>query len=160
MPKVDITQPGGLSLDAGYIGQVVDANPAVIESKRNNQSISIDFGNAVAESTTDDTCRAPTADGQRILGIAVRHAVKVANASGNVLYDQNDMVPILKSGYIYASPTQNVTRGTGVLSLTASNGALSGVSAGAAGAGRIVVPGATWETTTTAGQVGIVRIAS
>ena len=59
----------------------------------------------------------------------------------------------------YAVAYENATRGDGVISVTAQNGKLGSTTGGAAGAGRVAVPGAIWETTTTAGQIGIVRIA-
>ncbi len=159
MAKVDITTYGGLLPVAGYAGQIVDGNPTTVESKQNDQATSIDFGVAVARSAADNTCKAPTLDADKIIGISARLATKVADSSGNVLYLQNDMVPIVKEGYVYVVAYENVVRGDGAISVTAQNGKISGTTAGAAGAGRVAIPAATWETTTAAGSVGIVRIA-
>lgn len=157
MSKPDLSTYGGRLRDLGYAGQIVDTNPSTIESKINDQALAIDFGVAVARSAADDTCKAPTADGDKIIGITVRHAIRPADSSGNVTYAQKDAVPILRSGYVYATAYENATRGDGVISVTAQNGKLGSTTGGAAGAGRVAVPGALWETTTTAGQIGIIR---
>lgn len=157
MSKPDLSTYGGRLRDLGYAGQIVDTNPATIESKTNDQATAIDFGVAVARSAADDTCKAPAADGDKIIGISVRHAIRPADSSGNVTYAQKDSVPIMRSGYIYATAYENATRGDGVISVTAQSGKLGSTTGGAAGAGRVAVPGATWETTTSAGQIGIIR---
>jgi hypothetical protein len=157
MPTPDLSTYGGRLRDLGYAGEIVDTNPATIESKINDQALAIDFGVAVARSAADDTCKAPTADADKIIGITVRNAIRPANSSGIVTYAQRDAVPILRSGYVYAVAYENATRGDGVISVTAQNGKLGSTTGGAAGAGRVAVPGATWETTTTAGQIGVIR---
>lgn len=159
MAKPDLTTYGGVLRDAAYSGMVADMSPATMYSATNELAQAIDYGYAVARGTTaDGTCKAPAADGDVLIGISVRTPTRPADASGNVVYNRYDSVPILRQGYIYAIAHETVTRGTGVLSLTAQFGKLGGVSAGAAGAGRVVLPGATWETATTAGQVGLIRI--
>lgn len=160
MSKPDLSSYGGRLRDLGYAGQIVDQNPSVVDTKTNDQATAIDFGNAVARSAADNTCKAPTADGDKIIGISVRHAIRPASSDGNntVNYAQKDAVPVLREGFIYVLAYENTTRGDGVISVTAQNGKLGSVTGGAAGAGRVAVPGATWETTTTAGQIGIVRI--
>lgn len=160
MSKPDLSSYGGRLRDIGYAGQIIDQQPTVIESKTNDQATAIDFGVAVARSAADDTCKAPAADGDKIIGISVRHAIRPADSSNNVTFAQKDSVPILKEGYIFATAYENVVRGDGVISVTAQNGKLSGTTAGAAGAGRVAVPGAVWETTTTAGNIGKIRIVS
>lgn len=160
MSKPDLSSYGGRLRDLGYAGEIVDQNPVTIESKTNDLTVAIDFGVAVARSAADNTCKAPTADADKILGISIRHAIRPASADGNntVNYAQRDIVPILKDGYIYATAYENATRGDTVLSVTAQNGKLGSLTGGGAGAGRVLVPGATWETTTTAGSLGIIRI--
>jgi len=158
MSKPDLSTYGGRLRDLGYAGQIVDTNPATIESKTNEAATAIDFGAAVARGAADDTCKAPAADGDKIIGISARHAIRPADSSGNVTYAQKDSVPILRSGYVYATAYENATRGDGVISVTAQSGKLGSTTGGAAGAGRVAVPNAIWETTTTAGQIGIVRI--
>lgn len=159
MSKPDLSTYGGRLRDLGYAGQIVDTNPVTIATLINDQATAIDFGVAVARSAANDTCKAPTADGDKIVGISVRHAIRPADASNNVNYTQKDAVPVLRDGFVYAVAYENAARGDGVISVTAQNGKLGSTTGGAAGAGRVAVPGATWETTTTAGQIGIVRIA-
>ena len=159
MSKPDLSTYGGRLRDLGYAGQIVDTNPVTIEAMINNQATAIDFGVAVARSAADNTCKAPAADGDKIVGISVRHAIRPADSSNNVTYAQKDAVPVLRAGFVYAVAYENATRGDGVISVTAQNGKLGSTTGGAAGAGRVAVPAATWETTTTAGQIGIVRIA-
>ncbi|MGE4448578.1 MAG: hypothetical protein AB7E15_09805 [Azospira sp.] len=159
MSKPDLSTYGGRLRDLGYAGQIVDTNPVTIATLINDQATAIDFGVAVARSAANDTCKAPTADGDKIVGISVRHAIRPADASNNVNYAQKDAVPVLRDGFVYAVAYENAARGDGVISVTAQNGKLGSTTGGAAGAGRVAVPGATWETTTTAGQIGIVRIA-
>lgn len=160
MAKPDLSTYGGRLRDLGYAGEIVDTNPVISQSLINDQTIAVDFGVAVARSAADGTCKAPTADADKIIGISIRHAIRPADSSNNVTYAQSDAVPILKDGFIYATAYENTTRGDGVISVTAQNGKLGSTTGGAAGAGRVAVPGATWETSTTAGQIGIVRIAS
>lgn len=159
MSKPDLSSYGGRLRALGYAGQIVDQNPSVVETKTNDQATAINFGVAVARSAADNTCKAPAADADKIIGISVRHAIRPADSSNNsVIYAQKDAVPILREGYIYAVAYENVVRGDGVISVTAQSGKLSGTTAGAAGAGRVAVPNALWETTTTAGDIGIVRV--
>jgi hypothetical protein len=161
MSKPDLSTYGGRLRDLGYAGEIVDTNPVISQSLTNDQTIAVDFGVAVARSAADGTCKAPAADADKIIGISIRHAIRPASTDGNntVNYAKNDSVPILKDGFIYVLAYENTNRGDGVISVTAQNGKLGSTTGGAAGAGRVVVPGATWETSTTAGQIGIVRIA-
>lgn len=160
MAKPDLNVVGGRLKDVGYAGQMVDMNEATIETRINDLAGVIDFGNAVARSAADNTCKAPTVDGDVIIGIAARHAIRPASSDGNntVNYAQRDAVPVVRSGYVYVLALENVVRGTQALSITAQNGRIASTTGGAAGAGRVAIAGATWETTTTAGQIGIVRI--
>lgn len=156
--SIDLSTYGGILHDPGLPGMIADLNVPVIESKTNDQTTGIDFGRAVARSAADDTCKAPAADGDKIIGISVRYPIRPANSSGVLLYNQYDTVPILKEGYIWVLAAEAVTRGDQVLSLTAGGGTLGGVTSGAAGTGRVAVPNATWETTTASGALGQVRI--
>lgn len=158
MSKPDLSIVGGRLRDLGYAGQIADMNPAVIQSLTNEAATAIDFGVAVARGAADDTCKAPAADGDKIIGISVRHAIRPADAANNVTYAQRDSVPILREGFVYAVALENAVRGDGVISVTAQSGKLGSTTGGAAAAGRVAVPGALWETTTTATQIGVIRI--
>lgn len=126
MSKPDLSSYGGRLVDLGYAGGNVDENPETIETKINDQTTVIDFGAAVARSAADNTCKAPTAVTHKVIGLAARHAIRPASGDGNntVSYAQRDAVPVKKSGYIYATAAENVSRGDAAVALTASNGAL------------------------------------
>jgi len=158
MAKPDLNTYGGKLRDLGYAGEIVNMHPNTIESKTNESATALDFGVAVARGAADDTCKPQGADGDKLIGISARHAIRPADASNNVVYNRYDSVPIVREGYVYVVAFENVTRDDQVLAITAQTGKLGGVTGGAAGAGRIVLPNAKWETTTTAGSVGIVRI--
>jgi hypothetical protein len=95
----------------------------------NDQAIAINFGAAVARSAADNTCKAPTVDSDMIIGIALRHAIMPTLGRGDggtnlVQYAQNSSVPVLRNGFVYAVPVENVNRGDKVVSITAGNGTL------------------------------------
>lgn len=156
---------GGALRDIGYAGQVVDGNPVTIMSKTNELAGAIDFGIAVARGASDDTCKVISADGHLPIGMSVRHAIRPAVA-GVVNYVQYDSVPVMYIGFMYVVAYETVVRGEVAISVTAQGGKLSGPTAGAAGAGRVSCDGTggkariVWETSTTAGNVGIVRVNS
>ena len=156
MPAVDLSSYGGALLDVGYAVQIVDLNEASIVSRSNDQSAAIDFGDVVVRSTGDRTCKKIASASDKVLGIAVRHPVQVSNVAPggtpNVSYAQFDSVPILEIGRIYVTAGANVSAGNQVYS-TAS-GVLTDVSSSNA-----LIPGAFWDTTTTSGNIGIIRIA-
>ena len=166
MSKPDLSSYGGRLRDLGYAGQIVDTNPVTIQSLTNEAAVAIDYGVAVARGAADDTCKAPTADGNLLIGISGRHAIRPADSSNNVTYAQRDSVPVVREGYVYATAYENATRGDVAISVTAQNGKVGSTTGGAAGAGRIALDGTsgkpkvTWETTTTAGQIGVLRVVS
>lgn len=136
---------GGLLRDLGYAGQLVDQNPYTAESLTNDQSVAIQFGNAVARSGADNTCKAPAVDADQIIGIALRHAIMPTLGPGDggtnlVQYTQNASVPILRNGFVYAAPVENVNRGDKVISITAQNGALGSSADDPGGADVAIAP--------------------
>lgn len=170
---------GGLLHDPGYDGQVVDLNSADIQNFMNDAAVVIPFGGPVARSAADQltapangtypmaTCKAPAIDASVPFGFAVRHAIRPAagygQTSANVVqYVQNDEVPVLRRGQMYKIALENATRGDGVIMVTAASAAgtnaAGSVTGGAAAAGRVAVPNAVWETTTSAGALGIISI--
>jgi hypothetical protein len=159
MSKPDLSTYGGKLMDIGYAGQPADFNPVDIVTKVNEDAAAIDFGVAVARGASPGLCKPQDDDGDDILGISVRSPIMPADSTGEIKYLQKAAVPVMRQGYIYATAFENVVVGDGVIAVTAQSGKLSGTTAGAAGAGRVAVPGAVWETTTSAGQVGLIRIA-
>ncbi len=168
MPIPSLTTYGGALHPVGYDGEVVDMNTATIESLMNDQTTGIQFGNPVARSAADNTCQSPTVDADVIIGLAVRHAIMPAPGYGQtsanvVLFPQYYEVPVLRSGFMYKTAAENTTRGDQAISITADNVSIAATSVGSvtggiAGTGRVVIPNCTWETTTVAGSIGILRI--
>lgn len=158
--KPTLSTVGGSLLALGYAGQLThELGFTDIDHAVNNSATAIDFGYAVARDGVDG-CKPVGADADKIIGISVRHSAGVYNASGAVNYPQYSSVPVLKHGYIFVEAAENVTVGDAVISVTASAGKLGGTTGGAAGTGRVAVTGATWETTTSAGAIGKIRINS
>lgn len=159
MSKPDLTTYGGKLRDYGYAGDQATMNPMSTRQATNTGTIAIQFGFAVARGTGVDGCKAPTLDADKIIGIAMRQPTRTADpTTGLAAYAQYDVVPVGIDGDLWAQAAEAVTAGDAVISLTASNGALGGTTGGAPGTGRVAVPGATWEMTTSSGQIGRIRI--
>lgn len=157
-----LTTYGGLLHDTGYAGEIVDQLNVDIMNLNNDGAAAIDYGIAVARGASGG-CKVIAADGDKILGISARNPMKAVPGFGQgsafiTQYAQNDQTPVLKHGNIFVLAFENVTIDDQALSITAQGGKIGGVTGGAAGAGRVVIPGATWQTTTAAGSIGIVRI--
>jgi hypothetical protein len=133
MSKPDLSTYGGFLYDAGYSGQLVDMNPTTTVSRINEAAQIIDFGYAVVRGAASDTCKAPAADTDKVIGISIRHATMVADTSGNVSYARYYSVPILEAGRIYAVAAENVTLGDTAVSITAQFGKLGGSTGNVAG---------------------------
>lgn len=159
MSKPDLSTYGGRLREVGYAGMVANQTENVIVDRVNAAATSIEFGYAVAYAGANQV-KAPASDDDDIVGISVRHAVHPADASGNVAYARYQAVPVMKTGYILALADENAAAGDGVISITAKSGKLGSVTGGAAGAGRVAVPGAVWENAVTAGSIGLIRIVS
>lgn len=158
MSAVDITTYGGALLDVGYPGMIVDLNEAHIINLANESATAIDFGQAVAAGATDKTCKPVDNIANVIQGLAVRHAVMPSltapGVTPDVKYARYAAVPILEIGRMYATAGANVAKGDSVYVVIAT-GALTNTSNSSA---NPQVPGAKWDTTTSSGQLGIVRI--
>ena len=157
MAKPDLSTYGGKLLSIGYAGQAADFNDVESVTRINENATAIDFGRPVARGTDDRGCKPWTVDGDKLIGVSLRSGVIVADASGNINYAQYKEVPVMKRGWIFAEAAENVVDGDPALVITAS-GKFGGVSAGAAGAGRIAATGVTWETTTAAAAIGLLRV--
>jgi hypothetical protein len=164
MSQATLTTYGGRLHDIGYEGQVADLSSADYLNLMNAQAAQILFGRVVVRDAGGQV-RAPSADNQVIIGIAARHSIHPSPGFGQtnafaVGYNQYDEVPVLKKGDIFVMAAENVTVDDQALSITAGAGTIGGVTGGAAGAGRVVIPGAHWLDTTAAGSIGRVRIVS
>lgn len=159
MAKPDLSSIGGRLLDVGFAGQVQDMQVAEIQSLTlEGVGATVDFGIAIARGSADDTCKVIAADGDVPIGITVRHPIRPANAAGDVVYNRYDSVPIMRKGNIFCVAFENTARGDAALSVTAQGGKIGSTTGGAAGAGRIAIAGAKWETSQAAAAIGVVRI--
>jgi hypothetical protein len=91
------------------------------------------------------------------LGVAIRDLSKEGAANTAVIdYSIEDNVSVLRSGRISLTCATGCTSGDAVNY----NDTTGVIDSGAAGGGETAIGGATWETTTAAGAVGIVRFPS
>lgn len=156
--KPTLATPGGSLFELGYAGQLThDLSFQDIDHAINNTATVIDFGVVVARDGADK-CKVWGADADKPLGISVRFTTAEYASGGTTGYKRYDSVPVLRSGYIYVEAAENVTVGDAALAITAQAGKIGGTTGGAAGTGRVAIPGAVWETTTASGSIGKVRI--
>lgn len=155
MSQVDLSTYGGALLEQGYEGQVVDLNTASIISRSNEGATAIEYGAAVARGAGDNLIKKVDNAANKILGIALRHPIQVTVAnSPDLEYAQYASVPVLEYGRVFVKAGANVARDDLVYVVIAT-GALTNTSNTNA---NPQVPGAVWETTTTSGNIGIVKI--
>jgi len=163
MPPVTNLDPAARPA-LGFAGQVADLSIASIESRINESATAIDFGVAVARGVGAALGKAgnckPVADGEQVLGITVKNPLEMvaALADGTINYPRYQAVPVMKIGRVNVIALEDVREGDAVLAIVASGGALASPAGGVAGSGRILVPNAVWETTTSAGQLGRIYI--
>jgi hypothetical protein len=162
---------GGVTLVPGYAGQLAEPTPDNgTVSALNESATVVDFGQivvrgvAVAAGQTQN-CKPQTADGDLIIGVALRSAQPVASTDGNntVNYPRYSAVQVLKEGTVFCAPCENVVAGATMLVITAAGATTSKIGSttgGAAGAGRIAPQTGTgvWETTTLSGVIGKLRL--
>lgn len=159
----------------GLAGDAADAGPQVLDTVYNEATTGglddagmLDFGVACKVGTGTNAAGQKnvspieTSDTSAVVaGITSRFPVVAsANPSDNLVgWPSKHSVSIVRIGRRFAIPCENVTEGDQVLAIAAHNGQLAGLTNGGAGSGRLTVTGATWETTTVAGAVGIIKIA-
>lgn len=154
-----LNNPGGRTLTRGYAGNWADTSAHIAVTRKNENAAVIDYGIAVARGAANDTCKVITADADKVAGISVRHVTAPYNpTTGEVAYRQYDTVPLARFGRLLVTALENATEGDQVLFITAQGGKLGSTTGGAAGAGRVAVPGARWAETVAAGAVGIIEI--
>lgn len=137
-----------------YAGLIYDQNPREIVSKLAESVIA--FGIAVGRGTDAD--RQVTAGlGAAYQGISVRALDREgAINTGAIDYKVGEAVAVMRTGYIWAVCPAGCVPGD-VVKFTNATGVID---AGAPGAGETAISGATWETTTSAGQIGLIRLPS
>jgi len=131
----------------GAAGQVANETNWDADTKKVETAAGIGFGLAVSRGTDDDGV---TLGGAAFVGITVRD---ITLLSGNAdKYKQYELAAVLTEGEIFASASENVTDGAQVFFNT-TTGAL-----GITGGGKTAITGAYWQTTTSSGAIGIVRL--
>lgn len=115
--------------DIGFQGQLYDTFAGnYVFSAINDQSTAIDFGSFTAASASSNTCKAPAADTDRLIGISVRQFKASTNTSNTVAYNQYDTVPLVNFAPdgIVCLAAEAVTRGDTAVSITAGGGTVGG----------------------------------
>lgn len=140
-----------IELDRRIHGSLNDLNDNELQS--GNAEAVIAIGIAVARGTlANQVVVAGDAD---FLGISIRDLSKEGQIDDQTInYEIGDNVSVLRSGRINITCPAGCTAGDPV-KYTDADGVLD---AGAPAAGETAIGGATWETTTSAGGVGIVRL--
>ncbi len=136
-----------------YAGMLYAQAPHQISSFSVETAAGIDFGVAVSRGT--DKERQVVLGGSDFVGITIRSLEREGGNAGTVKYSQEETAGVLRDGYVYAVCPTGCTAGDDVKYTTAT-GVLD---AGTAGAGEAQITGATWETTTAAGEIGVIRLA-
>ena len=167
MSAPSLATPGGLVRAAGFEGELATLDFDITESRKNESATAILFGRAVARGASGG-CKPPAGSTDIIIGLSRRAPVTApafASDNSTVNYPQNTLVPVLKDGFMYCIPTEDVRDGDQVLCSADGLGTLMGTKGGAASSTRLVVTGAVWqadvEATTnviSANTIGIVRI--
>jgi hypothetical protein len=165
---------GGRLFTKGLAGDAADAGPQVLDTVYNEATTGgldsaglLDFGVACKVGTGTNAAGRlnvspiETTDLSAVVaGITSRFPVVAsANPSDNVVgWPSKHSVSIVRIGRRFAIPCEDVTENDQVLAIASSNGQLAGLTNGGAGSGRLTVTGAVWETTTSAGEVGVIKI--
>lgn len=127
----------------------------------NESATAIEPGAPVALGTTtqagkyDKYCKPVAADTDNILGPTVRRAL-VSTDGTTAAYAQYNTVPVKLAGRVAVLAAEDVRAGDEVIVLTATPGTFASSKGGVAGTGRVAMKGWKWETTTSAGAVGII----
>lgn len=152
---------GGKLRDRGYAGDFADLRISSTSSRVAKSNI--EFGDAVTPDTDENTCKAPTADTDNIIGIALRNVNRPAASDGTVKYLTGDGVTIVEQGYIWAKANEAVVP-QDIAVVKAGTSGFGGVSNGGAGAGRNVLDGTTgnivarWEYAVANGGIGRLKV--
>jgi len=136
-----------------YAGLIYAQAPSDIVSRAVETVAGVAFGVAVTRGTDPDK-QTVLATSANFLGITIRSLEKEGGDAGAIRWNLKETAGIMRSGYIWAvCPTGclpgnavKYTDGTGVLD------------SGAAGVGETSLDGATWETTASAGELGVIRL--
>jgi hypothetical protein len=156
---VDLNSYGGLEIDIGCDGQILDSSIASVETRINQSATAIEYGRAVVEAANDGCAMLATGTGVKICGISVKNVQHAKDPSGNgTNYPQYDPVDVMKIGPMCITALENADDGDAVIAVVAQNGRLGSVKNGAAdGTTRILVPNTYWKGAQTAGSKGKIQ---
>lgn len=134
-------------------GLLYALDPKEIASRSVETVAGVEFGFVVSRGTDKD--KQVVLGGSDYLGITVRELTREgAVNTGVVIYKENETAAVLRSGQIWAICPDGCVPGDVVNYVTAT-GVLG---AGAAGAGELAIPNATWDSVASAGALAILRI--
>ncbi len=135
---------------AGMIADLANKN---IVSRSVETVAGADFGIAVSRGTDKD--KQVVIGGADYLGVTVRDVARESDGTnGTIKYLTKDTAAIMREGYIYCVIPAGGNPGDPIL-FTDATGIID---VGTAGAGETQIAGATLETVTTAGGLGVVRL--
>ena len=142
-----LTQP------VAYAGLIYALHPHQIDSRAVETAAGIGFGLAVSRGT--DLEKQCVLGGTAFLGITVRSLDREADdAAGAIEYSQYETAAIMRQGYIWATLPAGGNPGDAILY----NNTTGVLDVGTAGAGETQLDGATLETVTAAGELGVIRL--
>ncbi len=144
---------------AAFIGQKVDLGIYNTISKAAEGS-AIPFGLAMVRGTDPDQCQLPSAAGEDFIGVSQYTSAGLVDADDVHQYEEYREVNILDFGLIWVSPEQSVNPGDKVFYRhTAPGVEVVGAFRSDSDDGNATeVQGATWETVSGAGGLGIIRL--
>lgn len=143
-----------INQDALYAGQIVELGPRDVVSRSVETAAGAAFGLAVSPGT--DAARQIVIGGDAtFIGVTVRELTREGAANtGAVSYAEKETAAVMRWGYIAVVCPSGCSVGDPVNYVDATGV----IDSGAAEAGETLIVGATWETVTAAGEVGIVRL--
>ena len=132
-----------------FEGMIAEGTPCTILTKI-AEGGDIPFGTAVVRGTGDEQAMTPTAGGQDFVGLTIRDSAIEGAGSDTAQFADMKPMAVLIEGAIWALCLDGALAGDAVSFDSASGGL--GVAVGD------LVQNATWETTTAAGELGLVRL--
>ena len=142
-----------INLAVALPGMIADLSNSDIISRSVETVVGIDFAVAVSRGTNADRQIVLGGD-NTFLGVTVRSTDIEGTSNGTILYGENDTAGVMRKGYIWAICPTGCVPGN-IVNYNDTTGILD---SGAAANGETDIEGATWETTTSAGQLAILRL--
>ena len=145
-----------LAIAIAYAGLIYAQAPSDVISRSVEGAAGIGFGVAVSRGTDADK-QALIGGATDFLGISIRDLSQESSANdGSIKWDETETMGILRDGYIWAVCPSGCVPGD-VVNYVDATGVLD---SGAPVADETGLDGAQWETTTAAGELGVIRLNS